>query len=169
MVLLNSALLNPNPGLVIWQLIVFGILVFILRKFAWTPIINGLKEREGEIEGALKMAEETRAEMAKLKADNDKLVAEARRERDEIVKEAKEAANRLITEAKADAQTQSAKILEDARATIAHEKEVMIASVKQDVANLSIEIAEKILRKELSDKAAQQSYVSALVADAKLN
>ncbi|ADQ19258.1 F0F1 ATP synthase subunit B [Leadbetterella byssophila] len=169
MVLLNSALLNPNPGLVIWQLIVFGILVFILRKFAWTPIINGLKEREGEIEGALKMAEETRAEMAKLKADNDKLVAEARRERDEIVKEAKEAANRLIAEAKADAQTQSAKILEDARATIAHEKEVMIASVKQDVANLSIEIAEKILRKELSDKAAQQSYVSALVADAKLN
>jgi F-type H+-transporting ATPase subunit b len=169
MVLLNSALLNPNPGLVIWQLIVFGILVFILRKFAWNPIINGLKEREGEIEGALKMAEETRAEMAKLKADNDKLVAEARRERDEIVKEAKEAANRLIAEAKADAQTQSAKILEDARATIAHEKEVMIASVKQDVANLSIEIAEKILRKELSDKAAQQSYVSALVADAKLN
>ncbi len=169
MVLLNSALLNPNPGLVIWQLIVFGILVFILRKFAWTPIINGLKEREGEIEGALKMAEETRAEMAKLKADNDKLVAEARRERDEIVKEAKEAANRLIAEAKTDAQTQSAKILEDARATIAHEKEVMIASVKQDVANLSIEIAEKILRKELSDKAAQQSYVSALVADAKLN
>jgi F-type H+-transporting ATPase subunit b len=169
MVLLNSALLNPNPGLVIWQLIVFGILVFILRKFAWTPIINGLKEREGEIEGALKMAEETRAEMAKLKADNDKLVAEARRERDEIVKEAKEAANRLIAEAKADAQTQSAKILEDARATIAHEKEVMIASVKKDVANLSIEIAEKILRKELSDKAAQQSFVSALVADAKLN
>ncbi len=169
MVLLNSALLSPSPGLVIWQLIVFGILVFILRKFAWQPIISGLKEREGEIEGALKMAEETRAEMAKLKSDNDKLLAEARRERDEIIKEAKDASNRLIAEAKSDAQVQSAKILDDARAAIAHERDVMVATIKKDVAGLSIEIAEKILRKELSDKAAQQSYVSTLVADAKLN
>jgi len=169
MVFLNSALLSPNPGLVLWMIIVFSALVFLLRKFAWKPIIDGLKEREGEIEGALRMAEETRAEMAKLKSDNDRLVAEARRERDEIIKEAKDASNRLIAEAKEDAQTQSAKILDDARASIAHERDVMLAQVKKDVAGLSLEIAEKVLRKELSDKAAQQSYVDTLVADAKLN
>ncbi|WP_367915531.1 F0F1 ATP synthase subunit B [Leadbetterella sp. DM7] len=169
MVLLNSSLLSPSPGLVIWQIIVFGLLVFILRKFAWKPIVDGLKEREGEIEGALRMAEETRAEMAKLKSDNDRLIAEARRERDEIIKEAKDASSRLISQAKEDAQTQGAKILEDARASIAHEREVMLAQVKKDVAGLSLEIAEKVLRKELSDKAAQQSYVSTLIADAKLN
>lgn len=169
MVFLNSALLSPNPGLVLWMIIVFSCLVFLLRKFAWKPIINGLKEREGEIEGALRMAEETRAEMAKLKSDNDRLIAEARRERDEIIKEAKDASNRLIAEAKEDAQVQSARILDDARASIAHEREVMLAQVKKDVAGLSLEIAEKVLRKELSDKAAQQSYVNTLVADAKLN
>lgn len=169
MVFLNSALLSPNPGLVLWMIIVFSALVFLLRKFAWKPIINGLKEREGEIEGALRMAEETRAEMAKLKSDNDRLISEARRERDEIIKEAKDASNRLIAEAKDNAQAQSTRILEDARASIAHEREVMLAQVKKDVAGLSLEIAEKVLRKELSDKAAQQSYVDTLVADAKLN
>lgn len=166
MVLLNSALLSPNPGLVLWMIIVFSLLVFLLRKFAWKPIIEGLREREGEIEGALRMAEETRAEMAKLKADNDKLLAEARLERDAIIKEAKDASTRIIAESKEDAQVQSAKILDDARATIAHERDVMVALVKKDVANLSIEIAEKVLRKELADKSAQQSYVDSLVADA---
>lgn len=169
MVFLNSALLSPNPGLVLWMIIVFSALLFLLTKFAWKPIMAGLKEREGEIEGALRMAEETRAEMAKLKSDNDRLISEARREREEIIKEAKEAANRVIAEAKEDAQVQSGKILEDARASIAHEREVMLAQVKKDVAGLSLEIAEKVLRKELSDKPAQQSYIDALVADAKLN
>lgn len=169
MVFLNSALLSPNPGLVLWMIIVFSALLFLLRKFAWKPIMEGLKEREGEIEGALRMAEETRAEMAKLKSDNDRLISEARREREEIIKEAKDAANRLISEAKEDAQVQSARILEDARASISHEREVMVAAVKKDVAGLSLEIAEKVLRKELSDKLAQQSYIDTLVADAKLN
>ena len=82
-------LLNPSPGLLFWQLVVFGSLVFLLWKFAWKGIIAGLKEREGDIESALRMAEETRAEMAKLKSDNETLVAEARKERDSIIKEAK--------------------------------------------------------------------------------
>ena len=169
MVFLNSALLSPNPGLILWMIIVFSILVFLLSKFAWKPIVEGLKEREGEIEGALRMAEETRAEMAKLKSDNDKLLAEARLERDQIIKEAKDASNRIIAESKDNAQTQSAKILDDARAIIAHEKDVMVAQVKKDVANLSIEIAEKVLRRELSDKTAQQTYIDSLVSDARLN
>ena len=169
MVFLNSALLSPNPGLILWMIIVFSALVFLLSKLAWKPIIEGLKEREGEIEGALRMAEETRAEMAKLKSDNDKLLADARLERDHIIKEAKDASNRIIAESKDIAQTQGAKILDDARATIAHEKDVMVAQVKKDVASLSIEIAEKVLRKELSDKTAQHAFIDSLVTDARLN
>ena len=170
MILLEgNSLLNPSPGLIFWQLVVFGLLVFILWKFAWKGILSALKEREGEIEGALRMAEETRAEMAKLKSDNDKLVAEAKKERDLIIKEAKEAADKLVAEAKDRAVEQGNKIMEDAREVITQERVKMMSQIKKDVASLSIEIAEKVIRKELSDKATQQSFVSELVADAKLN
>ncbi len=170
MILLEgNSLLNPSPGLIFWQLVVFGLLVFILWKFAWKGILSALKEREGDIEGALRMAEETRAEMAKLKSDNDKLVAEAKKERDLIIKEAKEAADKMIAEAKDRAIEQGNKIMEDAREVMTQERVKMMSQIKKDVASLSIEIAEKVIRKELSDKATQQSFVSELVADAKLN
>ena len=170
MILLEgNSLLNPSPGLIFWQLVVFGLLVFILWKFAWKGILSALKEREGEIEGALRMAEETRAEMAKLKADNDKLVAEAKKERDLIIKEAKEAADKMLAEAKDRAVEQGNKVMEDAREVMTQERVKMMSQIKKDVASLSIEIAEKVIRKELSDKATQQSFVSELVADAKLN
>lgn len=170
MILLEgNSLLNPSPGLIFWQLVVFGLLVFILWKFAWKGILSALKEREGDIEGALRMAEETRAEMAKLKSDNDKLVAEAKKERDLIIKEAKEAADKMIAEAKDRAVEQGNKIMEDAREVMTQERVKMMSQIKKDVASLSIEIAEKVIRKELSDKATQQSFVSELVADAKLN
>ncbi|MDP1813846.1 MAG: ATP synthase F0 subunit B [Cytophagaceae bacterium BCCC1] len=170
MILLEgNSLLNPSPGLIFWQLVVFGLLVFILWKFAWKGILSALKEREGDIEGALRMAEETRAEMAKLKSDNDKLVAEAKKERDLIIKEAKEAADKMVAEAKDRAVEQGNKIMEDAREVMTQERVKMMSQIKKDVASLSIEIAEKVIRKELSDKATQQSFVSELVADAKLN
>jgi len=170
MILLEgNSLLNPSPGLIFWQLVVFGLLVFILWKFAWKGILSALKEREGDIEGALRMAEETRAEMAKLKSDNDKLVAEAKRERDLIIKEAKEAADKMVAEAKDRAVEQGNKIMEDAREVMTQERVKMMSQIKKDVASLSIEIAEKVIRKELSDKATQQSFVSELVSDAKLN
>lgn len=170
MILLEgNSLLNPSPGLIFWQLVVFGLLFFILWKFAWKGILSALKEREGDIEGALRMAEETRAEMAKLKSDNDKLVAEAKRERDLIIKEAKEAADKMVAEAKDRAVEQGNKIMEDAREVMTQERVKMMSQIKKDVASLSIEIAEKVIRKELSDKATQQSFVSELVADAKLN
>lgn len=170
MILLEgNSLLNPSPGLIFWQLVVFGLLVFILWKFAWKGILSALKEREGEIEGALRMAEETRAEMAKLKSDNDKLIAEAKKERDLIIKEAKEAADKMLAEAKDRAVEQGNKIMEDAREVMTQERVKMMSQIKKDVASLSIEIAEKVIRKELSDKSTQQSFVSELVADAKLN
>lgn len=162
-------LLTPNPGLLFWQLVVFGILVFVLWKFAWKGIINGLKEREDDIDSALRMAEETRAEMAKLKADNETLLAQARVERDLIIKEAKEASNNLIEQARQKATSEGSRILEDAREAMQQEKVAMMATIRKDVADLSIEIAEKILRKELSDKKSQQALVADLISEANLN
>jgi F-type H+-transporting ATPase subunit b len=162
-------LLLPSPGLLIWQIFVFLVLVYILGKYAWKPIMASLAEREGEIESALKMAEETRAEMAKLKADNDKLIIEARKERDMIIKEAREAADKVIATSKETAIVQGNKILEDARDSMAQERVKMLSQIRKDVATLSIEIAEKVIRKELADKKTQQTFVDELISDAKLN
>ncbi|WP_337042224.1 F0F1 ATP synthase subunit B [Emticicia sp. 17c] len=162
-------LLTPAIGLLFWMALVFGILVFLLKKFAWKPILTALKEREDSIESALRMAEETRAEMAKLKSDNDKIIAEARAERDKIIREAKNASDKMLVEAKDKAVAEGNKILADAREAIQQEKVAMIAQMKKDVATLSIEIAEKVLRKELEDKKTQESLVSSLITEAKLN
>ncbi len=162
-------LLTPSPGLIFWMLLVFGILVFVLAKFAWKPILTAVKEREDSIDSALRMAEETRAEMAKLKADNDRIIAEARLERDKIIREAKNASDNLIAEARDKATTEGAKIIADAREAIQQEKTALVAQMKKDVAAFSIEIAEKVLRKELSDKKAQETLVSDLITQAKLN
>ncbi|UBM60461.1 F0F1 ATP synthase subunit B [Marinilongibacter aquaticus] len=162
-------LLTPSVGLLFWQFLIFLALVFLLRKFAWKGILSALKERENDISSALQMAEETRAEMAKLKSDNEKLLAEARAERDEILKTAKETANKLIDEAKNKATAEANAIIADAKEAISHERSNMLESLRKDVAGLSIEIAEKILRKELSDKEAQSALVSELIADARLN
>jgi len=162
-------LLTPSPGLIFWMLLVFGILVFVLAKFAWKPILTAVKEREDSIESALRMAEETRAEMAKLKADNDRIIAEARLERDKIIREAKNASDYLLAEAKDKAVSEGVKIIADAREAIQQEKTALVAQMKKDVAAFSIEIAEKVLRKELADKKAQESLVSDLITQAKLN
>ncbi len=162
-------LLTPAVGLIFWQLLIFLTLFFLLKSFAWKPILSGLKDRETEIGSALKMAEETRAEMAKLKSDNEKLLAEARLERDKILKEAKESANNLLVEAQTKATAEGNRILEDARESIQNEKAALVAQMKKDVASLSIEIAEKLLRKELSDKKTQETLVSDLLTEAKLN
>ena len=162
-------LLTPSIGLIFWMLLVFGILVFFLAKFAWKPILGALKEREDSIESALRMAEETRAEMAKLKSDNDRIIAEARLERDKIIREAKNAADNMLAEAREKSVAEGNKIIADTREAIQQEKVAMVAQLKKDVAAFSIEIAEKILRKELSDKKAQESLVTNLISEANLN
>jgi F-type H+-transporting ATPase subunit b len=162
-------LITPNPGLIVWMIIIFGVLFFLLSKFAWKPILSSLKERNENIDSALKMAEETRAEMAKLKSDNEAEKAEARKERDLIIKQAKEASERLIIEAKAKAVNESTKIMNDAREAIKQERIAMTAQIKEDMAKFSIEIAEKVIRRELADKKSQQTFVSELIADTKLN
>jgi F-type H+-transporting ATPase subunit b len=149
--------------------LVFGILVFFLKKFAWLPILSSLKEREDSIESALRMAEETRAEMAKLKSDNDKILAEARAERDKMIRDAKAITDKMIIDAKDKAIIEGNKIIADAREAIQQEKVAMVSQMKKDMASFSIEIAEKVIRRELSDKSSQEALVSSLISEAKLN
>lgn len=162
-------LLTPAIGLLFWMLVVFVILVVILRVAAWKPIMNGLKEREHQIQSALDLAEKTRADMAKLQSDNEKLLIEARAERDSILKAAKESADRLIAEAKDRAGIEGKRIIEDAREAINNERVAIVAQMKKEIVTISLDIAEKVLRKELGDKAAQEKLVGDLAKEARLN
>ena len=162
-------LLIPDTGLFIFQTLAFLILLFVLGKFAWKPILAGLKEREESIEGALKSAEQAKEEMQALQADNEKLLAEARAERDKVLKEAVATANAIKEEAKEETSKITAKMIEDAKATIDNEKRAALAEVKTQVAELSLEITEKILKKELGDKKSQQDLVEGYIKDLNLN
>jgi len=162
-------LLTPGTGLIIWQLIVFVGLFFLLSKLAWKPIINSLKERETSIQEALSTAEKARLEMSQLKADNEKLLKEAREERDRILREARDASNKMKDEAQLDAKKAADKIVEDARAAINIEKQAALKEVKIQVAMFSLEVAEKLMKKNLSDDKAQRELVDSYVKDIKTN
>lgn len=162
-------LLTPGVGLIIWQTIVFVLLFIVLAKLAWKPIINSLKERERSIQDALDTAEKARHEMSQLKADNEKLLSEAREERDRILREAREISNKMRDEAQQDAKKTADKIIEDARAAINIEKQAALKEVKVQVAQFSLEIAEKLMRKNLSGDKAQKELVENYVKDLKVN
>jgi F-type H+-transporting ATPase subunit b len=162
-------LLTPGTGLIIWQLIIFVALVFLLSKLAWKPIINSLKEREGSIQSALDTAERARAEMAQLKSDNEKLLKEAREERDRMLKEARDVANRMKDEAQTDAKKSADKIIAEARAAINVEKEAAMRDVRAQVALFSLEVAEKLMKKNLASDKEQKNLVEGYIKDLKLN
>ncbi|MFN8349147.1 MAG: F0F1 ATP synthase subunit B [Spirosomataceae bacterium] len=162
-------LVTPQLGLIFWQLVFFGILFFLLAKFAWKPILGSLQEREHQIQSALDLAEKTRADMAKMQSDNQKLLAEARAERDGILKAAKEAADRIIAESKDKATVEGKRIIEDAREAINNERVALVAQMRKEMVTISLDIAEKVLRKELSDKASQEKLVADLAKEARLN
>jgi F-type H+-transporting ATPase subunit b len=162
-------LLTPGTGLILWQLIVFVLLVFLLGKLAWKPIISSLKERELSIQEALDTAEKARLEMSKLKSDNENLLKHAREEREKILREAREASNRMKEEAQVEAKKSADRIVEDARAAIQAEKNTALREVKSLVANLSLEVAGKILKKNLADDKAQKSLTQEYIKDLKLN
>lgn len=162
-------LTNPSFGLLFWQLVIFLILLFLLTKFAWKPILNSLREREDSIEGALRMADQAKLEMQQLKAGNEKLLAEARLERDRILKEATEISNQLIETAKTKATEEGGRMIVQAREAIQNEKNAALAEVKNTAAKLSIDIAERILRRELTDQPAQQQLVDSYLKEVKLN
>ena len=162
-------LLTPDYGLLFWMVLSFSIVLFILKKFAWKPILGALKEREKSIEGALKSAEKAKAEMAKMQADNEKILAEARLERDKLIKEAREMKDRIVEEAKTLAQVEGQKMIEAARQSISSEKKAAIKEIKDQVAVLSIQVAEKLIKDKLSDNANQSDYIDKLLKDIKLN
>lgn len=163
-------LLNDfSPGLFFMQAFIFLILLFLLAKFAWKPIIHSLRIREESIQDALDSAERAKEEMAQLKADNEKLLDEARQQRDTILSDAREVANGIREAAKEDAAKQTDKMIADARAAIITEKKAAMAEVKTLVAELSLEVAEQLLRKELKDDSAQKELIADFVKDVKLN
>ncbi len=162
-------LIVPGSGLMIWQIIGFSIFFFILAKFAWKPILAALEERESSIENSLKTAEVARNEMANLVSENEKLLLEARIERDQILKNANEASARMIEEAKDAASREGAKMIENAKAVIETEKQAALTEVKIQVAMLSFDVAEKLMRRNLSSDADQKALVEKFVKDIKLN
>lgn len=162
-------LVKPAIGLIFWMTLTFVIVLFLLKKFAWKPILNIIKEREISITQALESAEQAKREMKNLKAGNEKLLQEARLERDKILKEATEIRETMLNEAKTKAKQEAEKIIVSARETINNEKNAAIAELKNQVASLSIEIAEKILKSELSSEDKQKTLVSNLLQDVKLN
>ncbi|PLX09239.1 MAG: ATP synthase F0 subunit B [Marinilabiliales bacterium] len=162
-------LVTPGIGLVFWMLLSFSIVLIILKKYAWKPILKMLKERETSIESALTAAEEAKNEMAKLKADNDKILAEARLERDSILKEAREIKDKIVGEAKEQANAEASKILNESKQQLELQKSQAMTEIKNEVAKLSIEIAEKILRKDLSKESKQEELIEDLLKDIKFN
>lgn len=162
-------LITPGTGLIFWQLFGFLGLLFILIKFAWKPMLAALDEREGSINNALKAAETARNEMANLKAENEKLLAEARLERDTILKKAQDVSVKMIDDAKNEAVKAGALMIENAKAVIETEKKAALADVKNQVAELSLDITEKLLRKNLSDDKSQKDLIDGFIKELKLN
>lgn len=156
-------------GLFFWQTVLFVGLIFLLRKFAWKPILNAVNEREEKIQRALKAAEEAEKKMQALNNESEALLKQAREERDQILKEAREARETIISEAKAKASAEADKIIAQAHQTINNEKMAAITELKNQVAVLSIEIAEKILKEQLSDDDKQKAMVDNLLKEVNLN
>jgi F-type H+-transporting ATPase subunit b len=162
-------LVKPEFGLVFWMTVSFLIVVFILRKFAWGPILSSLKERETSIEDALNAAKKAKDEVANMKAENEQLLKQARNERDMMLKEARDTKDAIVNEARAKAQTEADRMITIARETIQNEKMAAITELKNQVATLSIEIAEKVIRQQLASDEKQRALVNDLLKDVKLN
>ena len=162
-------LLTPALGLIIWTLLAFIIVYFILKKFAWPAIVGGLKKREQTIADSLATAEKIKAEMAQMKSENEVILAKAREERAQMLKEARETKDKIINESKEQAKIEANKIITEAQAAIDTQKMAALTDVKNEVGKMVIEVAEKILRKELSNKEAQEAHIKGLVDEVNLS
>jgi F-type H+-transporting ATPase subunit b len=158
-------LLLPALGYFAWTLVAFLIVFFILKKFAWKPILNTLNEREKNIADSIATAEKVKIEMAQMKNDNEALMQQAREERAAMLKEAKEMKEKIVNEAKEQAKVEAGKILADAQATIEQQKNAALTDVKNSIGNMVIEVTEKVIRRELAGKAEQENYIRALADD----
>jgi len=162
-------LATPGIGLIFWTTLIFVIVIFLLSKFAWSPILAAVNARNESIDKALKSAEEAKSEMAKLQANNQALLKEAQSEKDKILKDAKKEADRIIAEASNKASSESDRILKAAQDEIQAEKNSALKEVKKEVAQLSLTIAEKVIREQLKDNASQKTLVTKFMAESKLN
>ena len=162
-------LVTPEIGLIFWTIVVFSLLLVVLKKYAWKPILSAVDERNKSIEDALKAADKAKEEMLSLNADNERILMEAKKERDILLKEGREIKDSIIAEAKDKAKVDAEKILTTAKEQIINEKMKAITELKNQVANLSIEIAEKILKSELQDLNKQKELVTTAIANKDLN
>ncbi|MFH6603026.1 F0F1 ATP synthase subunit B [Maribacter algicola] len=156
-------------GLFFWQILLFVLLMLLLRKYAWKPILQAVNEREEGIKNALAAAEEAKKEMQNVTADSEKLLKEARAEREEMLKEARELKEKIIADSKEQAKIEGDKMIKQAQATIESEKKAAVADIKNQVANLSVEIAEKVIKEQLGNKDKQLKLVEDMLGDIKLN
>lgn len=156
-------------GLFFWQIVLFALLLFLLRKYAWKPILNAVNEREDGIKQALAAAENAKKEMQNVTADSEKLLKEARAEREAMLKEAREIKERVIADSKEQAKLEGDKMIKQAQATIESEKKAAVADIRNQVAELSVAIAEKVIKEQLSNKEKQLKLVDEMLGDIKLN
>ncbi|MFC2081414.1 F0F1 ATP synthase subunit B [Bacteroidota bacterium] len=163
------ALVTPDIGTIFWMLLMFTIVMVILKKFAWKPILNALEKRERSIEESLRSAERAKEEMEKLKADNEEILAQARVERDGMLKETKQTSEKILNQAKEKAGDEAKRLIEMAKEQIENEKSSAMAEIRMQIAELSVEIAEKILREKLKDDKQQKDLIEKLIQDIKLN
>jgi F-type H+-transporting ATPase subunit b len=162
-------LVNPGIGLIFWMTLAFGIVLWVLAKYAWKPILQSLKEREESIDKAIHEADQARKEMKQLRFSNEQLMAEAKEERDDLLKQARELKEKLIEDARKKANEESNRIIESARETIENEKNAAMVDLKNQIAGLSIEIAEKVIGREMEDRGKQKEYIDQLIKKADLN
>jgi F-type H+-transporting ATPase subunit b len=162
-------LVQPGIGLIFWMALTFGLLLWVLSKFAWKPIMKSLRDREASIEKSIKAAEIARDEMQKLKFDNEQLLKEAKDERDDILKEGRKVRDKIIDDAKIKATEEADRIVENAKERIEYEKLAAMTDLKNQIAEISIEIAEKILKEELTGDRKQRDYLEKLIDKTKLN
>ena len=169
MLLEINPLVLPDIGLVFWNTIAFLVLLIVLGKFAWKPMLKAINERESGIEEALLKADKMKAEITAMQNENEALLAKAREERAGMIKDAKETADKMVSEAKDKAKQEYDRIISDAQLAITQQKNAALTDVKNQVGSLVVEVAEKILRKELSNKAEQESYIKQIAEGVKLN
>jgi F-type H+-transporting ATPase subunit b len=164
-----NPLVLPDIGLVFWNTIAFLVLLIVLGKFAWKPMLKAIAERESGIEEALLRADKMKAEIAAMQNENEALLAKAREERAGMIKDAKDTADKMVSDAKDKAKQEYERIISDAQVAITQQKNAALTEVKNQVGSLVVEVAEKILRKELSNKAEQESYIKQIAEGVKLN
>jgi F-type H+-transporting ATPase subunit b len=162
-------LITPSLGTIFWMTITFLIVLLILRKYAWRPILSFLKERENSIQDALLSADRAKEEMSQLKADNERIIAEAKLERDKIIVEAKELKDTIIKEARHQASEEARQLIDTAKQTIRNEKDLAVNEVKEQIASLSVHIASKILQQKLSETTEQKDLIEKSIREIKMN